>query len=65
MPRSTKYLPGITGYYTIQEGITSLCVSSPSYSPERGGVGGLGPDTPLTPEPLLTNQDSGERLISQ
>ena len=34
----------------IQEGITSLCVSSPNYSPERSGVGGLGPDTPLTLE---------------
>ena len=46
---SLKYLQCIK---TIQEGITSLCVSSPNYSPERGGVGGLGPDTPLTSEPL-------------
>ena len=45
---SLKYLQCIK---TIQEGITSLCVSSPNYSPERGGVGGLGPDTPLTSEP--------------
>ena len=45
---SLKYLRCIR---TIQEGITSLCFSSPNYSPERGGVGGLGPDTPLTSEP--------------
>ena len=57
MPRPLKYLQCI-----IQEGITSLtslCVSSPIYSLERSGVGGLGPDTPLTSEAL----DQSEREL--
>ena len=58
MPRSPKYLQCIK---PIQEGIiTSPRVSSLIYSPERGGVGGLGPDTPLTLEPTDQSEPQPE-----